>query len=39
MSFGSNSCKSDYILKDSTKISSAEEYVALVVAIDNRFLL
>ena len=35
MSFGSNPDKSDLILKDSTKIPSAEEYVVLGVAIDN----
>ena len=29
MSFGSNPEKSDLILKDSTKIFSAEEYVVL----------
>ena len=36
MSFGSNPDKSDLILEDSTKIPSAEEYVILRVAIDNR---
>ena len=36
MSFGSNPNKSDLILKDSTKIPSAEEYVVLGVTIDNR---
>ena len=36
MSFGSNPDKSDLILEDSTKIPSAEEYVVLEVAIDNR---
>ena len=35
-SFGSNPDKSDLILEDSTKIPSAEEYVILRVAIDNR---
>ena len=36
MSFGSNPDKSDLILEDSTKISSAEEYVILGVTRDNR---
>ena len=36
MSFGSNPGKSDLILKDSTKIPSAEEYIILGVTIDNR---
>ena len=36
MSFGSNPDNSDLILEDSTKILSAEEYVALGVTIDNR---
>ena len=36
MSFGSNPDKSDLILKDSTKIPSAEEHVILGVTIDNR---
>ena len=36
MSFSSNPCKNDFIFKDSTKIPSSEEYVVLVVAIDNR---
>ena len=36
MSFGSNPDKSDLILKDSTKIPSAEEYVILGVTIDKR---
>ena len=35
MSFGSNPEKSDLILKDSTKILSAEEYVVLWIMIDN----
>ena len=35
MSFGSNPEKSDLILKDSTKIFSAEEYVVLWIIIDN----
>ena len=35
MSFGSNPDKSDLILEDSTKISSAEEYVILVVTTGN----
>ena len=36
MSFGSNPDKSDLILEDSTKVSSAEEYVILGVTIENR---
>ena len=36
MSFGSNLDKSDFILKDSTKILSAKEYVVLGNTIDNR---
>ena len=36
MSFESNPDKSDLILEDSTKISSAEEYEILGVTIDNR---
>ena len=36
MSFGSNPDKSDLILKDGTKIPSAEEYVVLGVTIDNK---
>ena len=36
MSFGSKPDKSDLILKDSTKIPSAEEYVILGVTIGNR---
>ena len=36
MSLGSNPDKSDLILKDNTKISSAEKYVALGVTIDSR---
>ena len=35
MSFGSNPDKSDLILEDSNKISSAEEYVILVVTTGN----
>ena len=35
-SFGSNPDKGDFILEDSTKIPSAEEYVIFRVAIDNR---
>ena len=36
MSFGSNPDKNDLILRDSTKILSAEEYVILGVTIENR---
>ena len=36
MSFDSNPDKSDLILKDGTKILSAEEYVVLGVTIDNK---
>ena len=36
ISFGSNHDKSDLILENSTKVPSAEEYVVLRVAIDNR---
>ena len=36
MSFGSNPDQSDLILEDSTKVPSAEKYVILRVAIDNR---
>ena len=36
MSFGFNSDKTNLILKDSTKIPSAEEYVDLGVSIDDR---
>ena len=36
ISLGSNSDKSDLILKDCTKIPSAEEYIVLRVTIDNR---
>ena len=35
-SFGYNPDKSDLILKDSTKIPSAEKYLVLGVTIDNR---
>ena len=38
MSFGSNPDKSDLILKDSTKIALADEYVILGVTIDNRLI-
>ena len=33
-SFGSNSDKGDFILEDSTKIPSTEEYIIFRVAID-----
>ena len=36
LSCGSNPDNSDLILEDSTKILSAEEYVALGITIDNR---
>ena len=36
VSFGSNPDKSDLVFEDSTKIPSAEEYVVLGNAIDNR---
>ena len=36
MSFSFNPDKSDLVLKDSTIIPSAEEYVVLGVTIDNR---
>ena len=36
MSFSCNPDKSDLILKDSTTVPSAEEYVILGVMIDNR---
>ena len=36
MSFGSDPCKRDLILQDSTKIPSAEEYVVFGVTIDRK---